>query len=245
MQEAGIPPLEDTGNRMFRRSRVYTSGGSAARGCRQLEVPQLEDPSKLEVAPLRNAGCWSPPLENAGNWRFRSSRMLAAGGSATRGCRLLESARGYWPLEVPPFGLAMREMPLPHSLGPPLGRRGSTAAMQQGGAYSDVGSVHLPDLEGMADCGWPAAAGLVGCGTPPPRPLLLGGSRRTAECARVVRAGPAGLNWPGLPSICFGPFQRTPAFPKNKPLGVSVFLESHPPLEWCATTDEGECQPEN
>eukprot|EP00661_Eupelagonemidae_sp_cell13_P019787 gene19787-biopygen14587 len=154
MQEAGIPPLEDTGNRMFRRSRVYTSGGSAARGCRQLEVPQLEDPSKLEVAPLRNAGCWSPPLENAGNWRFRSSRMLAAGGSATRGCRLLESARGYWPLEVPPFGLAMREMPLPHSLElpPPLGRRGSTAAMQQGGAYSAIWKE------------WPTAAG----------PLLLG-----------------------------------------------------------------------
>eukprot|EP00661_Eupelagonemidae_sp_cell13_P022360 gene22360-biopygen11744 len=63
-------------------------------------------------------------------------------------------------------------MPLPHSLGPPLGRRGSTAAMQQGGAYSDVGSVHLPDLEGMADCGWPARAVLLGCSWHP-RQLLL------------------------------------------------------------------------
>eukprot|EP00661_Eupelagonemidae_sp_cell13_P011617 gene11617-biopygen21413 len=83
MQEAGIPPLEDTGNRMFRRSIVKASGGSVARGCRQLVVP---------------------PLEDVGSWRFRHSEMQAAGVSRSRMPAAGSSAaRGSKQLEVSPL----------------------------------------------------------------------------------------------------------------------------------------------
>eukprot|EP00661_Eupelagonemidae_sp_cell13_P006060 gene6061-biopygen16344 len=73
--------LRAAGGSATRRCRLLES---AARGCRRLEVPQLED---------------------SGSWRFshsgkqaagvRRSRMLATGGSVARGC---------WQLGVPPLG---------------------------------------------------------------------------------------------------------------------------------------------
>eukprot|EP00661_Eupelagonemidae_sp_cell13_P017531 gene17531-biopygen20385 len=122
MQAAGrmlreVSSFEDAGCPGFRPTRMQAAGDSAARGCRQLEVPPHGQPAAgsavrgymlLEVSPLvwfhrswlQVAG--GPPHADAGNWSSRSSWLPAAGGwfrapalpvaggSAVRGCRHLE-----------------------------------------------------------------------------------------------------------------------------------------------------------
>eukprot|EP00661_Eupelagonemidae_sp_cell13_P007462 gene7462-biopygen4551 len=188
----------------FRHSRMQAARGSVAQGCMHLEIPPLV---RFHRSWLQVAG--GPPHADAGNWKFRSSWLPAAGGwfrdttlpvaggSAVRGCKQLE---------VPPHEEADNR----RSLRPWIGRGDRPAKAGRPPTHIFFASVRRLRHIHFPQCAVPAAHPF-----PPLRGACGTSISPSARCLRHIHfpqcAVPAAHPFPPVRGAC-GTSMPNPAF---------------------------------